>query len=103
MGASGPAVVTEFAQAVFVWWRVNAVFAGIAEKTSISHLGGSRFGALSFPLIPVAAQRRIVEVLDTVENQRLTEVAELSKLRQLKQGLMDDMLSGRSAVSATAA
>ncbi|NEC85646.1 restriction endonuclease subunit S [Streptomyces sp. SID12501] len=98
----GPAVVPEFAQAVFVWWRMNAVFAGIAEKTSISHLGGSRFGALLFPLIPVAAQRRIVESLDAVEDQRLTEVAELSKLRRLKQGFMDDLLSGRVVVSAVA-
>ncbi|WP_177198881.1 restriction endonuclease subunit S [Streptomyces colonosanans] len=76
----GPDVLPEFAQAVFVWWRANAVFAGIAEKTSISHLGGIRFGALLFPLIPVAAQRRIVEVLAGFTELERGIEAEIRKL-----------------------
>ncbi|MGW2718960.1 restriction endonuclease subunit S [Streptomyces sp. NPDC001492] len=88
----GPAVIPEFAQAVFVWWRANAVFAGIAEKTSISHLGGNRFGALLFPLIPVAAQRRIVEVLDSVTELERAIEASIAKLRSVRQGTLLDFM-----------
>ncbi|MFB8130746.1 restriction endonuclease subunit S [Streptomyces mirabilis] len=84
----GPAVVPEFAQAVFVWWRANAVFAGIAEKTSISHLGGSRFGALPFPLIPVATQRRIVEVIDSAAEMERGIEASISKIRNVRRGAL---------------
>ncbi|MGW5196171.1 restriction endonuclease subunit S [Streptomyces spiralis] len=87
----GPAVVPEFAQAVFVWWRAKAVFARIAEKTSISHLGGNRFGALLFPLIPVAAQRRIVEVIEsTTELEREIE-ASIAKFEALRFGVMGEL------------
>ncbi|MFC5956585.1 restriction endonuclease subunit S [Streptomyces pratens] len=82
----GPNVVPEFAQAVFVWWRANAVFAGIAEKTSISHLGGSRFGALLFPLIPVAAQRRIVDALNSVTELERGIEASIAKFHNVRQG-----------------
>ncbi|WP_329435108.1 restriction endonuclease subunit S [Streptomyces sp. NBC_01280] len=87
----GPAVVPEFAQAVFVWWRANAVFAGIAEKTSISHLGGSRFGALLFPLIPVAAQRRIVEVLASFTELERGIEASIAKFEALRFGVMEEL------------
>ncbi|MFC8242462.1 restriction endonuclease subunit S domain-containing protein [Streptomyces chartreusis] len=87
----GPAVVPEFAQAVFVWWRANAVFAGIAEKTSISHLGGSRFGALLFPLIPVTTQRRIVEVLDSFTKLERDVEASIAKFEALRSGLMEEL------------
>ncbi|CAM5584816.1 restriction endonuclease subunit S [Streptomyces canus] len=89
----GPAVVPEFAQAVFVWWRANAVFAGIAEKTSISHLGGSRFGALLFPLISVAAQRRIVDVIDGFAELERGIEASIAKLRSVRQGTLLDFMS----------
>ncbi|GGW34109.1 restriction endonuclease subunit S [Streptomyces galilaeus] len=88
----GPTVVPEFAQAVFVWWRANAVFAGIAEKTSISHLGGNRFGALLFPLIPVAAQRRIVEVIDSFAELERGIEASIAKFEAMRSGLMEELV-----------
>ncbi|WP_327168135.1 restriction endonuclease subunit S [Streptomyces subrutilus] len=45
--------------------------------------------------IDVAAQRRIVDSLHSCDEQIEGEQAELSKLRTLKQGLVDDLLAGR--------
>ena len=87
----GPAVVPAFAQAVFVWWRAHAVFAGIAEKTSISHLGGSRFGALLFPVIPVAAQRRIATVLAGFTELERGIEASIAKFEALRFGVMEEL------------
>lgn len=56
-----------------------------------------------FPKMDVPGQLAFLERLDAVEDQRLAEVAELAKLRQLKQGLVDDLLSGQVAVPVAAA
>ncbi|MFF4210958.1 hypothetical protein ACFYZE_16700 [Streptomyces sp. NPDC001796] len=56
-----------------------------------------------FPKMGLLGQLAFLERLNAVDDQRLAEVAELAKLRQLKQGLVDDLLSGRVAVSAVAA
>jgi type I restriction enzyme S subunit len=89
----GPAVLPEFAQAVFVWWRAHAVFAGIAEKTSISHLGASRFASLLFPLIPMGAQRRIVDVIESFTELERRIEASIAKLRSMRQGMLLDFMS----------
>ncbi|MFG2938338.1 restriction endonuclease subunit S [Streptomyces sp. NPDC048282] len=87
----GPDLLPKFAQAVFVWWRANAVFAGVAEKTSISHLGGNRFGALSFPLVPMAAQQRIVDVLDSFSKLEESLEASIVKLQELGAAVMAEL------------
>ncbi|MFJ9788026.1 restriction endonuclease subunit S [Streptomyces globosus] len=84
----GSEVLPEYAQAVFVRWRAQGVFAGIAEKTSISHLGGNRFGSLLFPLRSVSEQRRIVEVIDAASAQELAIQASIAKLRSARQGTL---------------
>ncbi|MFJ4337404.1 restriction endonuclease subunit S [Streptomyces sp. NPDC088915] len=75
----GGEVLPEYAQAVFVRWRAQGVFASIAEKTSISHLGGNRFGSLYFPLRSLSEQRRIIEVIDEVAAQERAIEASIAK------------------------
>jgi len=48
---------------------------------------------------PVAEQTRIVSILDTHDTRIRAEEATLAKLRQVKRGLMDDLLTGRVRVS----
>ncbi|UYQ62233.1 restriction endonuclease subunit S [Streptomyces peucetius] len=84
----GSEVLPKYAQAVFVRWRAQGVFASIAEKTSISHLGGNRFGSLLFPLIPLSEQRRIIEVIDAVAAQERALQATVAKLRGVRQGAL---------------
>ena len=83
----GSEVLPEYAQAVFVQWRAQGVFASVAEKTSISHLGGNRFGALKFPLRSMPEQRRIVEVIDAVAAQEHGITQSLAKLKRIRQGV----------------
>jgi restriction endonuclease S subunit len=71
-------------------------------KSAISQasINGDDVRNCPFPKIDVHGQLAFLERLDAVEGQRLAEVAELAKLHQLKQGLVDDLLSGRLSVSA---
>ncbi|WP_164495201.1 restriction endonuclease subunit S [Streptomyces sp. NBC_01732] len=84
----GPKVLPEYAQAVFVRWRSLGVFAGIAEKTSISHLGGSRFGSLLFPCRPLREQQRIVELTEAVSAQERAIEMSIAKLRSVRRGVL---------------
>ncbi|MGW0872603.1 restriction endonuclease subunit S [Streptomyces sp. NPDC002740] len=97
-------VSPEYAQIIFEYWLQTGVFAGIAKKTtSIAHLGGERFAGLRFPLVSLAEQQSLVTAISACDADIEGEVRELNKLRQLKLGLVDDLLSGRVALSAVAA
>ncbi|MFB7834781.1 restriction endonuclease subunit S [Streptomyces sp. NPDC056056] len=90
----GSNVVPEYAQAVFVRWRARGVFAGIAEKTSISHLGGNRFGSLLFPLRPLREQQRIVDIIGAVSAQERAIGTSIAKLKSVMEGALSAILDG---------
>ncbi|WP_247194716.1 hypothetical protein [Streptomyces scabiei] len=91
---AGADVLPAYAQVIFERWLAAGVFAAIAKQTtSIAHLGGDRFGALSFPLIPVAAQRRILDVIDSVAAMERAIATSITKLRRIRQGLASSLLS----------
>ncbi|MFD8112396.1 restriction endonuclease subunit S [Streptomyces microflavus] len=92
-------LLSQYAQAVFGDWLRAGKFAQIAKQTtSIAHLGGERFGSLEFPLIPVGEQRRIVNLLKLWDARISSEEIALDKLRDLRRGLMGDLLSGMSSI-----
>lgn len=74
-------------------------------KSAISQasINGDDVRECPFPRMDVPGQLAFLERLDAVDGQRLAETAELAKLRQLKRGLVDDLLTGRVEVSAQAA
>jgi restriction endonuclease S subunit len=63
-------VVPEYALLVFRHHMATGVFASTARGMGIQHLGASRFAELSFPLPPLAEQRRIADEA----NRRITEL-----------------------------
>lgn len=85
-------VLPKYAQLVFSHWRRNGVFARTAEKTSISHLGGSRFAALPFPLVPLDQQRSTVEAIDSVEATERGIKASIAKLRGIQSATTSELL-----------
>ncbi|WNI30864.1 hypothetical protein [Streptomyces sp. ITFR-6] len=96
---SGKELLPQYAQAVFGVWLRAGKFAQIAKQTtSIAHLGGERFGALQFPLLPICEQRRIVDLLGRWDARISSEEGALGKLWDLKQGLLGDVLAGRVQV-----
>ncbi|MEZ7129276.1 restriction endonuclease subunit S [Nonomuraea sp. AD125B] len=86
-------VLPEYAQVVFERWLDTGVFAAIAKQTtSIAHLGSERFAALKFPLLPLAEQRYIREVVGVVSSQEQTIAASVAKLSAVRTGVTDDLL-----------
>ncbi|MGW2296109.1 restriction endonuclease subunit S [Streptomyces violaceorubidus] len=91
-------VLPAYAQLVFERWLATGVFAAIAKQTtSIAHLGGDRFAALLFPLIPMVAQRRIVEVLASLTELEQGIEASITKLHNVRRGAL--MASTESVAS----
>ncbi|MCD9880561.1 restriction endonuclease subunit S [Streptomyces guryensis] len=84
----GPEILPQYAQAVFVNWRRQGVFANIAEKTSISHLGGSRFAALQFPVLPLTDQQRIVNILTAESDLERSVEESIAKNRHIRLGIL---------------
>jgi type I restriction enzyme, S subunit len=58
----------------------------------------SLIGRLRIPILPLSAQREIVRQSLALEARILLEEQALKKLRLLKQGLMDDLLTGQIRV-----
>ncbi|WP_406400183.1 restriction endonuclease subunit S [Streptomyces sp. NBC_00879] len=98
----GASVLPEYAQIIFRRWLAAGVFAAIAKKTtSIAHLGGERFAALRFPLVSIASQRHVVEVLGALSSAERTTESVIAKTRQVRLSVLLDSLApvGRIAAS----
>ena len=54
-----------------------------------------------FACVPLGEQQRMANVLDAYEERVRAEKRQLSKLADLKRGLIDDLLTGRVRVSVT--
>jgi type I restriction enzyme S subunit len=88
-----------FFAALFKRWLDNGQFQRIAKQTtSVAHLGADRFARLLCPSVPLAEQRLIAERLGAADRLLESERAQLSKLRNQKLGLMQDLLTGRVSV-----
>jgi type I restriction enzyme S subunit len=96
-------VLPEFARLVFKYWLDTGAFADIAKKTtSIAHLGGDRFGAMLFPIPSEDAQHRAMTAVREVRDASRQISQEVVKLKTLKKALMDDLLTGKVRVPASA-
>ncbi len=92
--------IPEYCQAVFKYWLDTGKFTTVAKQTtSIAHLGADRFAQMSLFVPSHDEQYRIVAVLNAHDSRITTEKALLTKLKQLKKGLMDDLLTGRVRVT----
>ncbi|GAA2633301.1 restriction endonuclease subunit S [Streptomyces axinellae] len=95
----GDGVLPGYVQEVFSHWLATGVFAQIAKKTtSIAHLGGDRFAALPFPVLPLPEQRRIIEVLDSVADSERAIEASIAKLRVIQHARLAQATEPTSAV-----
>jgi type I restriction enzyme S subunit len=69
------------------------------QTTNLASINKRQLSAFPVPTPPMHEQRRIVDVLGRSTQRIASAQAELAKLRQLKVGLMDDLLTGRVRVS----
>jgi len=95
-----PGVCTpRFVAAVFKRWLDLGRFMTVARQTtSMAHLGADRFARMWMPRPPFPEQSSIAEKYTAVQRQLSDERTNLEKLRLLKKGLMDDLLTGRVRV-----
>ena len=84
-------------------YRAQAQFAMLNDAGAKAGLNLPAVGELKIGLPRSADEReRIVAILDAHESEIVTHQASLAKLRSIKQGLMDDLLTGRVRVEGSA-
>jgi len=76
----------------------EGLLTAFTSQTSITHLTQEKLAALPLPLPTWKEQRAILKVADAHDDRIRVEEATLAKLRQVKRGLMDDLLTGRVRV-----
>jgi type I restriction enzyme S subunit len=77
----------------------RGMFTDLSSQTSIAHLTQEKLALLRVPRPPTSEQQRLVSVFDQVDAQAEAEDVHVGKLRTLKHGLMDDLLTGRVRIS----
>jgi len=70
------------------------------QTTNLASINKTALGKLPVAVPPMAEQEAIASALDQYDHRVVLEAQEVSKLRTLKQGLMDDLLTGRVRVYA---
>jgi type I restriction enzyme S subunit len=83
----------------FMLQRMKPVFEAIALGSTVKTIGLSYFKKLQIAVPPRAEQDRAVDILMASETDISNQEAELAKLRLLKSGLIDDLLTGRVRVT----
>lgn len=93
---AGPRTDPNYAQYVFESYLRRGEFSKIAlQTTSIAHLGAGRFAQMPFVAPPLAEQKAIGQAL--ADADALIDSLEqlLTKKRQIKQGAMQELLTGQ--------
>lgn len=71
----------------------HGFFTDLSSQTSIAHLTQENLALLRVPLPEIAEQRRIAEVLDAVDEAIRQSEQLVTKLKQMKQGLLHNLLT----------
>jgi len=84
----------------FCYLRKTGRFAVVTTATTVHHLSAGRLEREVFlPLPPAEERNQIATRLQNIERVVDAERAELTKLRTIKHGLVDDLLTGRVRVA----
>jgi type I restriction enzyme S subunit len=92
-------MIPEFMLAFMIQAAERNAFLNLTSQTSIAHLTQEKLAILPVACPPRNEQETIASGLATHDRLIAAEQAELTKLRQLKTGLMTDLLEGRVRVS----
>jgi type I restriction enzyme S subunit len=90
----------DFASALYRYDFIQRQIEGMAVGTTMRSLNNSVMERLYFPFCDHDEQTRIIARLTSNEALLLNSQTHLAKLRQQKQGLMQDLLTGRVRVKA---
>jgi type I restriction enzyme S subunit len=65
------------------------------SSTTVKHLSHGNIVSIEMPLPPIEEQRAIAEILSDMDAEIAALEAKLAKARQVKQGMMQELLTGR--------
>ena len=74
---------------------INTNLGDLVSMTALPSLGGRVLSAIEFRLPPIAEQTAIAAILSDMDCEIVALEAKLSKARQLKQGMMQELLTGK--------
>ena len=74
---------------------VNTNLGDLVSTTALPSLSGSVLSAIEFLVPPIAEQTAIATILSDMDAEITAVEAKLSKARQIKQGMMQELLTGR--------
>lgn len=86
-------------QLVRFLYQTGALAAVATQTTSIAHLGVSRFASIKIRLPPISEQLRVQVVLLEVDMVQHYYISAITRLRELKSGLLQDLLTGKVRVN----
>jgi type I restriction enzyme S subunit len=95
----GVGVDGRFLLAIILGERFSRFAEAVSMRSGFPKINREELAEFVAPIPPIAEQRRIGTALDGMERRIMSESSELVKLRLLKAGLMDDLLSGRVRVT----
>jgi type I restriction enzyme S subunit len=84
-----------YTQSRVYWLYVNKSKEGQLKKG----LNSKSLGNFKLPLPPLPEQRRIADILSTVDKKLELERKRKAKLERIKKGLMNDLLTGKKRVN----
>jgi type I restriction enzyme S subunit len=77
-------------------WSTEGRLTNFVTQTSIAHLPKDKFVTMPLPLPPLPEQRAIAEALGDVDSLIASLDALITKKRQIKQGTMQQLLTGKN-------
>jgi type I restriction enzyme S subunit len=87
---------TEFLYYWFLYFKPK--WKKFAKPTTQANLTAEIIRETCIPLPPIPEQRKIAEILSTVDKKLALERERKEKLERIKQGLMNDLLTGKKRV-----
>ncbi|MEM4973506.1 MAG: restriction endonuclease subunit S, partial [Candidatus Hadarchaeales archaeon] len=90
---------SEFLLFVLKFFRDKKIFANMSKKAvNQASINQTELSRLKIPLPPLPEQRKIAEILSTVDKKLELERKRKEELKRIKRGLMDDLLTGKVRV-----
>jgi len=84
----------------YMKWAVrNGLLSDFTSQSSIAHLTKGKLKGVPIQVPPISEQVRISETIEALDRQIANHVQQLAKLISLKDGLMQDLLTGKRRVT----
>jgi len=85
------------ARFLYYWFKLNEQKVdGLGSGSTVKGISTTALKALPFPLLPMREQSEIVAALADMDKELMALEQRLAKTRDLKQGMMQELLTGRT-------